>query len=304
MRVLVTGAGGQVGAEAVRLGGAEVVGLGRPAPGSRPGEGLDVTDRAAVWEAVERVRPDVVLNAAAFTAVDRAESEPDAAFAVNRDGAAHVAEACARAGIPLVHLSTDYVFDGTKGAPYVPGDPAAPLGVYGASKAAGEVAVRERCPQHVILRTAWVFSGRSGFVVTMLRLAQTREEVRVVADQWGHPTLAADLARAALRVAREAGAGRAPWGTWHVAGTPLTTWHGLAEAAIRAGVERGLVPDVPVVPIATADYPTAARRPARVELEIAPSLAALGLAPIDWRGGVGAAVEAWASEGGRRKAEG
>ena len=295
MRVLVTGAGGQVGAEAVRWGGAGAVGLGRPAPGSSPGQALDVTDRDAVRRAIERAAPDVVLNAAAYTAVDRAESEPDRAFAVNRDGAANVAEACALSGVPIVHLSTDYVFGGTKGAPYVPSDPAAPLGVYGASKAAGEAAVRAACPRHLILRTAWVFSGRPGsFVATMLRLASERDRLRVVADQWGHPTPATDLARASLHAAALAAGGGAPWGTWHVAGSPLATWHDLATATVAAGASRGAVPDVPVDPIPTADYPTAARRPARVELEIAPSLDALGLDPLDWRGGVEAAVEAWA----------
>ncbi|MDT0631803.1 dTDP-4-dehydrorhamnose reductase [Rubrivirga sp. S365] len=293
----MTGAGGQVGAEAVRLGGAGVVGVGRG--------GLDVTDRDAVLRAVEQAEPDVVVHAAAYTAVDRAEAEADRAYAVNRDGAAHVAEACARAGVPLVHLSTDYVFDGTKGTPYVPDDPPAPLGVYGASKAAGETAVRERLDQHLILRTAWVFSGRPGsFVSTMLRLASERPRLGVVADQWGHPTWATALARACLHAAALAAEGRAPWGTWHVAGAPLTTWHGLAEAAVAAGAERGVTPAVPVDPIATAGYPTAARRPARVELEIAPSLAALGLAPLDWRDGVGPSVDEWAAEGGRRKAEG
>ena len=299
----MTGAGGQVGAEAVRLGGAEAVGLGRPALGSRPEQALDVTDRDAVRRAVERVAPDVVLNAAAYTAVDRAEAEPDRAFAVNEGGAANVAEACAEAGVPVVHLSTDYVFDGTKGAPYAPGDAAAPLGVYGASKAAGEAAVRERCARHLILRTAWVFSGRPGsFVATMLRLATERDRLRVVADQWGHPTWATDLARASLHAAALAAEGAAPWGTWHVAGSPLATWHDLATATVAAGAARGVVPDVPVDPIATADYPTAARRPARVELELGPSLTALGLAPLGWRGGVAAAVSEWArgkGKGGR-----
>ena len=282
----MTGAGGQVGAEMARLGGAAVVGLDRSA--------LDVTDRAAVRRAVRHVGPDVVVHAAAYTAVDRAEAEPDLAFAVNRDGAGHVAAACAEAGVPLVHLSTDYVFDGAKGAPYQPNDPPAPLGVYGASKAAGEAAVRAALDRHLVLRTAWVFSGRAGFVATMLRLATERPRLSVVADQWGHPTPATALARACLRAARLAAEDRAPWGTWHVAGGPLATWHDLASEAVRVGAGRGVVPDVPVEPIATADYPTAARRPARVELDLGPSLAALGLGPIDWRGGVAAAVETWA----------
>ena len=288
MRVLVTGAGGQVGAAAVHRGGAGAVGLDRAA--------LDVTDAAAVRRAVREHGPDVVVNAAAYTAVDRAEAEPDRAFAVNAGGAANVAEACARSGVPLVHLSTDYVFDGAKGAPYAPDDPPAPLGVYGASKAAGETAVRERCDRHLIVRTAWVFGGHAGFVATMLRLASERDRLGVVADQWGHPTPAEDVARACLHVARLAAEDRAPWGTWHVAGEPLATWHDLASEAVRAGAERGAVPRVPVERVATADYPTAARRPARVELELGPSRAALGLDPIDWRGGVEAAVAEWQAQ--------
>ena len=236
MRVLVTGAGGQVGREIVRLApalGVDVVGLDRT--------GLDITDADAVRQSVAEVQPDAVVNAAAYTAVDRAESEPEAAFAVNRDGAAHPAAACDAAGVPIVHVSTDYVFDGTKGTPYLPDDPVAPLGVYGASKAAGEEAVRGATARHVILRTAWVVSRYDGnFVATMLRLAAERDRLTVVADQWGHPTIAADLARACLTAARRATEGLA--GTLHVAGGPPATWCELARETIRLGAEAGLVP--------------------------------------------------------------
>ena len=292
MKLLVTGAGGQVGAEVARLAeaaGVEAVGLDRAA--------LDVTDAEAVRRSVEVVRPDVVVNAAAYTAVDRAEAEPDRAFAVNRDGAAHVAAACAEAGVPLVHLSTDYVFSGAKGAPYVPDDAPDPLGVYGASKAEGEAAVRDRLDRHLVLRTAWVFGGaRANFLATILRLAAERDRLRVVDDQWGHPTWARDVARAALAGARRAAAGDAPWGTLHAAGTPLATWHDLAETVVAEGAAAGLAPAVPVEPIPTEGYPTPAQRPSRVELEIEPSLAALGLGPLDWRAGVRAAVRERAGE--------
>ena len=284
MRLLVTGAGGQVGREVVRLAptvGAQAVGLDRAA--------LDVTDADAVRQAVAEARPDAVVHAAAYTAVDRAESEPEAAFAVNRDGAAHVAAACDAAGVPLVHVSTDYVFDGAKGAPYLPGDPTAPLGVYGASKAAGEAAVRAATDRHVILRTAWVFSRYGGnFVATMLRLAAERDRLAVVADQWGHPTSAADVARACLAAAARAADGLA--GTLHVAGSPLATWHDLATETVRLAA--GAVPAVPVDPIPTADYPTPAARPGRVELAMADSFRALGLAPFDWRSALATEVEA------------
>ena len=286
MRVLVTGAAGQVGREIVRLApalGVDAVALGRA--------GLDVTDARAVREAVSASRADAILNAAAYTAVDRAESEPDRAFAVNRDGARHLADACRQRGLPLVHVSTDYVFDGTKGAPYTPDDPVAPANIYGASKAAGEDAVRDVLDRHVIVRTAWVFSRYDGnFVTTMWRLAAERDRLAVVADQWGHPTAAADVARATLAAARRALDGVA--GTVHVAGAELATWRDLAVAALAASG----APTVPVDPLGTAEYPTAARRPARVELAMGESLNRLGLAPLDWRAAL--QVEAHARFGG------
>ena len=273
MRLLVTGAAGQVGREVLRLApslGVEAVGLDRAA--------LDVTDAEAVRQAVASSGTDAVVNAAAYTAVDRAESEPHLAFAVNRDGAGHLARACHQSGVPLVHVSTDYVFDGTKGAPYHPGDPVAPANVYGASKAAGEGAVREALDRHVIVRTAWVFSRYDGnFVSTIWRLAGERDRLAVVADQWGHPTAAADVARAAVAAARQSLGGVT--GTVHVAGSELATWRDLAAAAVAVGG----APAVPVDPITTADYPTAAARPRRVELAMGESLNLLGLAPLDWR---------------------
>ena len=287
MRVLVTGAGGQVGREVLRLGleaGHAVVGLDRA--------GLDVTDPAAVRAAVEAHRPDAVVNAAAYTAVDRAEAEPARAFAVNCDGARHVAEAAEAAGVPVVHLSTDYVFDGEKGAPYAPDDPRAPLNVYGASKAAGEDGVRAVTGRVVVLRTAWVFSaGRENFVSTMLRLAGQRDRLRVVADQWGHPTPAADVARGALAAAARARDGLA--GTVHLAGLPLATWHDLATAALEVRAALEPVPPVTIDPIRTEDFPTAARRPRRVELEMGRSLEALGLDPVEWRQALRGVVGEW-----------
>ncbi|PAP76397.1 dTDP-4-dehydrorhamnose reductase [Rubrivirga marina] len=292
MTFFLTGAGGQVGREFVRLAGPhDVVALDRAA--------LDITDAAAVRKAVAAARPDVVVNAAAYTAVDRAEAEPEAAFAVNRDGARHVAAAAAAVGAPIVHLSTDYVFDGTKGAPYAPDDPTSPLGVYGASKAAGEAAVRSAAPASVILRTAWVFSAYdANFVATILRLAAERPRLTVVADQWGHPTAARDVARAAHAAARRALDGLV--GTVHAAGAPLATWHELATATVDAAADAGHSFDVEVAPIPTADYPTAARRPERVELELGPSLDALGLGPLDWRPALRDAIrERLATMGGR-----
>jgi dTDP-4-dehydrorhamnose reductase len=277
MKLLVTGAGGQVGrALAEAAGGVDLVGLDRAA--------LDVTDAEAVQRAVEAHAPDAVVNLAAYTAVDRAEAEPERAFAVNRDGAAHLASACAEAGIPLLHVSTDYVFDGAKGAPYVEDDPPNPLGVYGRSKWEGEEAVRERHEAHVIVRTAWVF-GMHGhnFVRTILRLAGERETLRVVADQRGCPTAAADLAAALLRIAQEVTERPGRWGTYHLAGQPPTTWYGLAEAVVEeARLWRPLQAER-VEPIRTDAYPTAARRPVEVVLDCGRIEAAFGITAPPWR---------------------
>ena len=287
MRALVTGAGGQVGRELVLRApdGASVVPFDR--------EGLDLTDAAAVETAVARYRPDVVLNAAAYTAVDRAEEEPARAFAVNRDGAAHLASACARHGAALLHLSTDYVFDGTKPAPYAEDDPASPLGVYGQSKWEGEEAIRAALGRHVIVRVAWVFGPHGhNFVKTMARLAAGREELRVVADQRGGPTPAPAIADALWSIAGQIAEGREAWGTVHFCGAPATTWHGLAEAAIAEARALGPVACTRVFPIATADYPTPAARPANSVLACDRIAERWGLAQPDWRGYVAETVAA------------
>ncbi len=280
MKLLVTGANGQVGRELIRAAAEsdmQAVGLSRA--------DLDVTDREAVRRAVETQAPDVVVNAAAYTAVDRAEAEPDLAFAVNRDGAAHLADACAATGLPLVHFSTDYVFDGTKGQPYTEADPVRPLGVYGQSKWAGEEAVRERLGAHVILRISWVFSAHGhNFVKTMLRLSREREALGVVIDQWGNPTAAADAARAALTIAQRAVAEPdAPWGTVHFGGTPATTWHGFTEAIVAEARRHGTVRTERVEPIPTSAYPTPAARPADARLECTRIARDWGIEPPPWR---------------------
>ncbi|HUA54794.1 MAG TPA: dTDP-4-dehydrorhamnose reductase [Candidatus Sulfotelmatobacter sp.] len=281
--VLVFGAGGQIGRELIDQrwpDGLRVVGADRAS--------ADIADRAAVGHAFARMRPGLVVNAAAYTAVDKAEQESARAFAVNRDGAAHLAEACAAQSVPLIHLSTDYVFDGAKPGPYVEDDPVAPLGVYGASKEAGEAAIRTRCARHVILRTAWVFGAHgNNFVKTMLRLGAERPALGIVADQRGCPTEAADIART---IARIAGALLAPpgapndpalLGTFHYVGAPATTWHGFAEAIFRRLAARGRkVPTLSA--ITTADYPTPARRPANSVLATDKLARVYGIAPCDW----------------------
>jgi dTDP-4-dehydrorhamnose reductase len=278
MKLLVLGARGQVGRELCRLGwpaGYTVAGFDR--------DRVDITERDAVIAAVARNRADIVINAAAYTAVDRAESEPEAAWAGNCTGPGYLAAACAEAGIPLVHISTDYVFDGTKRSPYREDDPVAPLGVYGQSKEAGDRAVREALHEHVILRTAWVYSAHGhNFMKTMLRLASERPSLRVVADQTGSPTSAADIAAAIAAVVRQVAAGNRRWGTYNFAGDGAVTWHGFAEAIFElAAPWRGAPPRVEA--ITTADYPTPVHRPANSVLDCTKIGEAFGIRPRPWR---------------------
>jgi dTDP-4-dehydrorhamnose reductase len=241
---------------------------------------------AAVEKAVRAEAPDLVVNAAAYTAVDRAESELDAALAVNRDGAAALAGAAAAVGAPVLHVSTDYVFDGAKGEPYAEGDPPAPIGAYGRSKLEGEAAVMAANPRSLVLRTSWVCSATGqNFLRTMLRLAETRDEVSVVDDQRGAPTFAADLAAAILAMAPRlvaSPAGDPAFGVFHLGGAPDTTWHGFA-AAIFAGVAaRGRrAPVLRAIP--TSAYPTPTRRPADSRLDCARIAAVHGVRRPDWR---------------------
>ena len=211
----------------------------------------------------------MVINASAYTKVDRAETDEEAAFRANATGPEILAKACAAAGLPLIHVSTDYVFDGTKSGAYRESDPVAPLGVYGRSKSAGEEAIRRHLPQHVIVRTSWVYGiYGANFLKTILRLAGERDELRIVADQSGCPTSTADLAQALLAVAQALGEGRAVSGTYHLAGTGVTTWHGFASRIVEA--QRPFTGRSPsVVPIRTEEYPTPAQRPANSELDSA-----------------------------------
>ncbi|TCT04685.1 dTDP-4-dehydrorhamnose reductase [Aquabacter spiritensis] len=278
MRVLLFGANGQVGRETVALAaerGLDLVALDRA--------GADICDPAAIARAIESARPDAVINAAAYTAVDKAESEPEAAARVNGRAPGLIAERCAHAGVPFLHISTDYVFDGTKTGPYVESDPVAPLGVYGRTKAAGEAAVRAAHADHIILRTAWVYGVHGGnFLKTMLRLARERDRLTVVADQRGCPTATRDIAEALLAAAAAAKAGTARFGTFHFAGTGTTTWHGFASEIVRqAARHTGRTPEVAA--ITTADYPTPARRPANSELESRLFEQAYGVRAMPWQ---------------------
>ncbi|MEQ8396369.1 dTDP-4-dehydrorhamnose reductase [Thalassobaculum sp.] len=290
MRVLVTGITGQVGGALVA----------RPAPDGMnwiPAgrDRVDLSAPASIAAAIEALAPDAVVNPAAYTAVDAAETDRETAFRVNRDGPAALAAACATRGIPLLQVSTDYVFDGTGSRPYRPSDPVAPLGVYGASKQEGEEAVRSTLAHHVILRTAWVYAAAGkNFVNTMLRVGAERDELRVVADQRGTPTPADDIAGVLLTVLRAWQAGVAVRGTHHFTCSGDTTWHGLADAVFRRA-ERHWGRRPVVHPIGTADYPTPAARPAYSVLDNATLDAALtGFSAVprqSWEAALGAVLD-------------
>lgn len=263
--ILVFGGHGQLGQELARMAVARRVEL---AALSR--EKADIAEPAAVAAAFATYRPSLVVNAAAYTNVDLAESHAAEATAVNARGPAVIARACADARIALLHVSSDYVFDGGKPTPYLEGDPVSPLNVYGRTKAAGEAAVREILPRHLILRTAWVYSEFGhNFLKTIVRLARGRDELRVVADQCGSPTSTRQLGAAILRVARslaEAKSGADVWGTYHFTAADVTTWHGFAAAILAAQTPlTGRAPKV--VAISSVEYPTAAARPANSALD-------------------------------------
>jgi dTDP-4-dehydrorhamnose reductase len=264
MKIVVTGREGQVvqsllekAAERPDL---EVIALGRPE--------LNLADPETIRKAIVNAKPDVVVSAAAYTAVDQAEDEPEIALAVNAAGAAAVAEAAKACGAPVIHLSTDYVFAGDSDRPYVETDPTGPRSVYGSSKLEGERLVARANPQHIILRTAWVYSpfGKN-FVKTMLRLAETRDGLSVVSDQWGNPTSALDIAEAVIRVADHLAAKPdfAGYGVYHLVGTGDINWSGFARGIFAENTKHG-GPTAEVTDIATADYPTKAARPANSRL--------------------------------------
>ncbi|WP_410825806.1 dTDP-4-dehydrorhamnose reductase [Methylobacterium sp. sgz302003] len=276
--ILILGGAGQVGTELRDHAWPADVTLHAPARAA-----LDITDEAAVGAAIAERPYAAIINAAAYTAVDKAESEVGAAWRLNALAPAYLAAATARAGLPLVQVSTDYVFDGTGTGAYAPDAPVRPRSVYGASKAAGEMAVRTANPRHAIVRTAWVVSPHRGnFVKTMLRLAGEREKLTVVDDQRGCPTSAADLAAALAAIAlRLADDPAAPSGTYHCVNAGATTWCGFARA-IMAGAESRGARGVPVEPIPTSAYPTPAVRPANSELSTETLARDFGVTPRPW----------------------
>lgn len=281
--ILVTGANGQLGRELARIAcppGYAVVALDRAA--------LDLSDPAAIARVVAERDWAAVINGAAYTAVDKAESDVVAAWQINASAPAAFAQACVAANIPLVQVSTDYVFAGDKDGAWDVADPVAPLGVYGASKLGGELAVRTSGARHAIVRTAWVVSAHGhNFVKTMLRLAATRDTLSVVDDQVGSPTSAADLADALLTIAvRLAENADAPTGTFHFSNQGAVSWAGFARAIFAQSAARG-GPAAEVAPIPSSDYPTPAKRPANSLLSHSAIHAAYGIAPRPWQAALG-----------------
>lgn len=248
---------------------------------------LDVMNSDSVLTTIEQSAPSVVINAAAYTTVDKAETESEAAFAVNAQAVAHLAAACAKSDIPLIHISTDYVYDGSKATPYVETDSVAPINAYGRSKLAGEELLRSTHAKHIIVRTAWLYSPfGNNFLKTMLRLGAARREVTVVNDQHGNPTYAPHLAAAILAVARRISGGDADglWGTYHATGSGEATWCEFAQEIFDVGRQLGL--DLGnAVPITTSQYPTPAKRPANSRLDCSLLQQRFGVKLPDWRVG-------------------
>ncbi|OSI37171.1 dTDP-4-dehydrorhamnose reductase [Neisseria dumasiana] len=246
---------------------------------------LDITDRDAVFQTALSFRPDIIINAAAYTAVDKAESDSDRAFAVNRNGAAYLAEAAQACGAAIIHLSTDYVFDGQKQQPYSETDTPSPQSVYGASKLAGEQAVQAACSRAVIIRTSWVF-GEHGhnFVKTMLRLGKERDTLNIVGDQYGAPTYAGDIAATLIHIGRRLSQQDHGYGLYHYSGSPYVSWYQFAQAIFDAAAAQGLLDRIPeLIEIDTASYPTPAKRPACSRLNTHNIQTAFGVQPSNWQ---------------------
>lgn len=284
MNVLITGAHGQVGKELTSIAnkkGFNVVAASRA--------DLDISNAQNVEQYMAQCQPDIVINAAAHTAVDKAENEHDLAFTINRDGAANLAITCSKLDIPLFHISTDYVFDGTKTEPYTENDKVSPLGVYGESKWQGEEAIRQNLNHFIILRVAWVFGAQgNNFVKTMLRLGESRDELNVVADQFGGPSPAIDIAQTLITLVEQFQQNKTlAWGTYHYCGNEKTTWYDFAREIFKQAFELGILnKQVTVNPITTAEYPTAAKRPENSMLDCSKIKTTFGIDMPEWKTGL------------------
>ncbi|RXJ74682.1 dTDP-4-dehydrorhamnose reductase [Veronia nyctiphanis] len=280
-KILITGSKGQVGRCLVeQLNNTidiEFIALDR--------NELDITDSTSVEKIVTSFRPNVIINAAAHTAVDRAEEEVDLSYAINRDGPRNIAEAAEKIGAAILHISTDYVFAGDKDGEYVENDETGPQGIYGKSKLAGEIAVAQACHRHIIIRTAWVFSEHGGnFVKSMLRLAESRDTLGIVADQFGGPTYAGDIAAALIKISAAITKGASvEFGIYHYSGMPHVSWYDFAKTIFVEATEQDMLKKPTAInPIATADYPTPAKRPANSKLNNRKIYSQFGIAPSCW----------------------
>lgn len=279
MRILLTGKNGQLGRcfQDVLTGSYHTL----FAYGSTE---LNIADAQQVADVVHQVKPDIIVNAAAYTSVDKAESDAEQAYLVNATGPELLAKQAAALNIPLIHVTTDYVFDGEAVEPYVPTDQTNPQGIYGASKLAGELNLVAACEKYIILRTAWVFSEYgNNFVKTMVRLAQERDQLNIVADQYGCPTYAGDLAKAILCICEQHEQGKTlAWGIYHYCGDTPTSWHGFARAIFSKAEHLGVIDKRPQLKAISSDqYPTPAKRP-EYSVMSTTSFSIIGVSPSDW----------------------
>ena len=281
MKAIISGAKGQVGWELTRksrIGKIEIAGFSH--------QMLDITDIRSIQNIVDKYRPDIFINAAAYTRVDQAESEPDMAFAVNRTGPANIAKVCKNSKIPLIHISTDYVFDGSDPIPYTEEHPVSPIGIYGKSKWEGEKIIRETISSHIIIRVSWVF-GRHGnnFVKTMLGLGKTNNTIKIVDDQLGCPTPAHNIAAVIWKIvelifdSKE----QSLWGTYHYCGEGETTWYGFAKEIFTMAEPVLPYQSPEIIPVTTAEYPTLAKRPANSVLSCEKIKTRMGIRIKPWR---------------------
>ncbi len=281
MKILITGAQGQVGKELVSIAnqrGFDVIAAGQTE--------LDITQLKNIESYVEVHQPDLVINAAAYTAVNKAEEEQDITYAINRDGTANLAAVSKEKNIPLLHISTDYVFDGTKSEAYSENDAVSPLGIYGISKWQGEETIRQTLPEHIILRVAWVFGAQgNNFVKTMLRLAKDRDELSVVEDQFGRPSPAKDIAKTLIILAEQYQKEKTlEWGTYHYCGDEKVSWCGFAKEILKQAKEQGLIEkDIKVNAITTAEYQDPTKRPANSMLDCEKIKNTFGIEMPSWK---------------------
>ena len=297
MKILVIGANGQVGSELRSATGClmQQGGLQPKLTFSNRAD-LDLSDLQAIPKYLDRVEPDIVVNASAYTAVDLAETQRNLAFLINEAAVRELALFCQKRGAYLIHISTDYVFEGLSDRPYIETDRVGPFGVYGSSKLAGENAIREILDEHIILRTSWVFGGNgTNFVKTMLRLGKENDELGVVADQYGAPTSARAIAKTIAsivdRITSEPESNQV-WGTYHYSGFPFVSWAEFAKEIFEQAADRELMSATPTVnDIGTADYPTLAARPANSRLDCSKLKSTFGIEPDDWKSSLGLVLD-------------